>query len=154
MVACDHYDVQPDMITFAKGVTGGYLPLGGVILSKELSTYYDDNVFLSGATYSGHTLVCEIGNAAIKSYEDMDLIKHVKQMEIVMNERLEKLRVYKYVGDVRNKGLFGAVEFGSLCLIRDFQITSSVFFPSSILTRRHSTGHVACNVSIFTQFYT
>lgn len=108
--ACDHYDVQPDMITFAKGVTGGYLPLGGVILSKELSTYYDDNVFLSGATYSGHTLVCEIGNAAIKSYEDMDLIKHVKQMEIVMNERLEKLRVYKYVGDVRNKGLFGAVE--------------------------------------------
>lgn len=108
--ACNHYDVEPDLITFAKGVTGGYLPLGGVILSEQVAKHFDTNHFSSGATYSGHPLVCEIGNAAIAAYEEMDMINHVKRMETVLGERLQRLLAYKYVGDVRIKGLFAAVE--------------------------------------------
>lgn len=114
--AVDHFDVQPDIITFAKGVTAGYLPLGGVIVSDKISEYFDDHVLMTGSTYSGHAMACHMGCAALDVYHEEDIISHVQEMEAVIDSRLEKLRDYQYVGDVRNIGLFSAIE-----LVKDKQ---------------------------------
>lgn len=114
--AVDHFNVQPDIITFAKGVTAGYLPLGGVIVSDRIAEYFDENVLMTGSTYSGHAMACHMGCAALNVYHQEEIISHVQEMESVINSRLEKLKEYKYVGDVRNIGLFSAIE-----LVKDKQ---------------------------------
>lgn len=108
--AVEHYDVKPDIITFAKGVTAGYLPLGGVIVSKEIAAYFNDNILMTGSTWGGHALSCSIGYAAVKTYQEDNVLDNVNALAPLFSERLEKLRSFKYVGDVRSIGLFGAVE--------------------------------------------
>lgn len=61
MFAWQNYDIKPDMITFAKGVTCGYVQLGGVIVNEKVARYFEENVLQRGLTYSGHTLACAAG---------------------------------------------------------------------------------------------
>lgn len=110
MFAVDHYDFEPDMITFAKGVTSGYSPLGGVMVSKTIAAYFDDHVLMTGLTYSGHTVSTQIGCATLDIYQDEHLIEHAEAMGEVLAGRLERLRTYQSVGDVRHIGLFATVE--------------------------------------------
>ncbi|MDT9757002.1 aminotransferase class III-fold pyridoxal phosphate-dependent enzyme [Bacillus coagulans] len=116
MFAVSHYDFEPDMITFAKGVTSGYSPLGGVILSRDVAKYFDKNIFMTGLTYSGHTVSTQIGCAAMEIYQEENLIENAHAVGKALAERLEKLRNYDSVGDVRHIGLFAAVE-----LVKDKQ---------------------------------
>lgn len=109
--ACNNWGVKPDMITFAKGITCGYVPLGGVIVSKKISEYFDDHMLSCGLTYSGHPLACAAGCATLDVYEKLDLINNSKRMGKVLGEQLENLKEkHSSVGDVRYKGLFSAVE--------------------------------------------
>lgn len=110
MFAVDHFDLEPDIMTFAKGVTCGYSPLGGVIVSEEVAKYFDDHVLMTGLTYSGHTVSTQIGCATLDIYKDEDLIEHAAEMGKVLAARLEQLREFASVGDVRHIGLFAAVE--------------------------------------------
>jgi len=73
--AYQHANVQPDLIVFAKGVTSGYLPLGGVVVSKKIVETFNDRVFPGGLTYSGHPLACATANATI------DVMKEEKMVE-------------------------------------------------------------------------
>ncbi|WP_099206185.1 aminotransferase class III-fold pyridoxal phosphate-dependent enzyme [Scatolibacter rhodanostii] len=115
MFAFEHFDIKPDMVTFAKGVTCGYVPLGGVAVSKEIAGYFDDHVLSCGLTYSGHPLACAAGNACIKYYEENNILEHVNKVGKVLGDTLEKLKeTHACVGDVRYIGLFSAVE-----LVRD-----------------------------------
>lgn len=66
MFAFEHWNVKPDIITFAKGVTSGYVQLGGIMISKEIAKFYEDKVFQYGLTYSGHSLACAAGVALCK----------------------------------------------------------------------------------------
>lgn len=116
MFAIDHFDVQPDMITFAKGVTCGYSPLGGVIVSRQAAEYFDDHVLMTGLTYSGHTVSTQIGCVTLDIYKEERLIEHAAAMGEILAERLEHLLSYDSVGDVRHIGLFAAVE-----LVKDKQ---------------------------------
>lgn len=109
--AVDNWNVKPDIITIAKGCTCGYVPLGGVIVSKEIAEYFDDNVLWCGLTYSGHPMGCAAAVATIDVYKDEKLIENSKKMGYVLGSILEELKEkHPSVGDVRYIGLFSAIE--------------------------------------------
>ncbi|APB38143.1 aspartate aminotransferase family protein [Heyndrickxia coagulans] len=110
MFAVQHYPFEPDMITFAKGVTSGYSPLGGVILSRDVAEYFDEHIFLTGLTYSGHTVSAQIGCASMDIYQEENLLENARETGGVLAERLKQLKKFRAVGDVRSIGLFAAVE--------------------------------------------
>lgn len=111
MFAFEHWDVKPDLVTFAKGVTCGYVQLGGVAVSKEIAAYFDDHFLSCGLTYSGHPLACAAGVACVNYYKEHDILAHVNAVGKVLGEELEKLKAkHASVGDVRYIGLFAAVE--------------------------------------------
>lgn len=110
--AINNWNVKPDMITFAKGVTCGYAQLGGVLVSKDIARYFDDHVLYCGLTYNAHLLGCAAGIATIDVYKEEKLLENAKAMGKVLNAELNKLREkHPCVGEVRNIGLFGMVEF-------------------------------------------
>ncbi|WP_058952876.1 aminotransferase class III-fold pyridoxal phosphate-dependent enzyme [Clostridium tyrobutyricum] len=109
--ACNNWNVKPDIITFAKGITCGYVPLGGVLVDKKIAEYFDDNVLMCGLTYNAHPLACAAGCATLEVYEEEKLIENSKNMGSVLGEKLEKLKEkHSSIGDVRYIGLFSAVE--------------------------------------------
>jgi len=109
--AVDNWNVKPDIITFAKGSTCGYVPLGGVIVSKEIAEYFDDNILWCGLTYNGHPMGCAAASATIDVYKEENLIENSRNMGKVLGEILEDLKEkHPCVGDVRYIGLFAAVE--------------------------------------------
>lgn len=111
MFAFEHWGIKPDIISFAKGVTCGYVQLGGIIMSKRIADYFKDKTFLYGLTYSGHTLACAAGLACVNYYLDNNILDHVNEVGKVFGELLEEQKAkHISVGDVRYTGLFGAVE--------------------------------------------
>lgn len=111
MFAFENFGVKPDIVSFAKGITCGYVQLGGVCVSKKIAAYFDDHLFSCGLTYSGHPLACAAGVACLRYYDEAKILKNVKRSGKVLGEELEKLKSkYKIVGDVRYIGLFSAVE--------------------------------------------
>lgn len=115
MFAFEHWGIKPDIISFAKGVTCGYVQLGGIIMSKEIADFFADKTFLYGLTYSGHTLACAAGLACVNYYLENHVLEHVNEVGEVFAELLEDIKAkHACVGDVRHIGLFGAVE-----LVRD-----------------------------------
>ncbi len=111
----DRWKVAPDMIAFAKGVTSGYLPLGGVIVNEGIyQTFVDagtDFALHHGFTYSGHPAVCAAGLANLEIIDRERLIARVRKLEPHFARCLGRLRHHSIVGDVRAVGLMGAVEF-------------------------------------------
>lgn len=111
MFAFEHFNIKPDIVTFAKGITCGYVQLGGVAVSKEIAAYFDDHLLSCGLTYSGHPLACAAGVACLKYYESEHILDNVKCSGKVLGEILEDMKAkHKCVGDVRYIGLFSAVE--------------------------------------------
>lgn len=109
--ACQNWGIKPDIITFAKGVTCGYAPLGGVIVDKKIADYFDDHKLLCGLTYSGHPLSCAAGVATLDVYKEDHILDNVRAMGKILGELEEDLKdKHACVGDVRYKGLFSAVE--------------------------------------------
>jgi taurine--2-oxoglutarate transaminase len=106
-----HWGIEPDIISFAKGVTCGYVQLGGVIISRQIADFYQDKVFQFGLTYSGHALACAAGVATLEYYENHHTFAYVAQLGQVLGALLEDLKVrHSCVGDVRYIGLFSAIE--------------------------------------------
>ena len=110
---CERFEYQPDMITFAKGVTSGYAPLGGVIVSDRLAAPFLEGeaaVFLHGLTFGGHPVSCAVALANIEIMESEDLLGNVRRNEAIFDEVMEGLRDLPFVGDVRGCGYFRVVE--------------------------------------------
>ena len=113
---CQRYGIEPDLITFAKGVTSGYLPLGGVIAGPRVKdVFWADGApaFRHGFTYSGHAACCAAGLANLDILEREGLVARVRELEPVLAGLLEPLRELPLVADVRHAGLLGAVEFSA-----------------------------------------
>ena len=109
--AAEHEGVVPDMITFAKGVNSGYVPLGGVIVDEPIAKHFDANVLWAGLTYAGHPLACAAGVATVNAYRDERLIERGAKMgELLMKELRTIAARHPSVGDVRGKGLFIGIE--------------------------------------------
>ncbi len=111
MFAFEHFGVKPDIVSFAKGITCGYVPLGGVAVSKAIAEYFDDHLLSCGLTYSGHPLACAAGVACVNYYEENHIAEHVTQVGKALKASLEAMKeAHPCVGDVRSIGLFAAVE--------------------------------------------
>src|SRR6202162_864320 len=113
--AVDHWDVVPDLITLAKGLTSSYVPLGAVGMRPKVAAYFDDHVFYGGLTYNSHPLGCAAALGTIQAYEEDDMVGNSQRMGEVLarhHRRLEER--HPCIGATRSIGLFGALE-----LVRD-----------------------------------
>jgi taurine--2-oxoglutarate transaminase len=109
--AVDNWKVVPDMITMAKGLTSGHLPLGGVIVSEAIADFFEEHTFWGGLTYSGHPMSCAAAIATIQAYQEDGLLEHTRQMAPVVAQGLADLyERHRSVGDVRGIGLFWVIE--------------------------------------------
>lgn len=114
--AVDHWGVVPDLITFAKGVNSGYVPLGGVVISDAIAATFDQRPFPGGLTYSGHPLACASAVASINAMRDEHVIEHARTLgsEVIAPALAGLAAKHPSVGDVRGLGVFWALE-----LVRD-----------------------------------
>ena len=114
--AVDRWGVVPDLITFAKGVNSGYVPLGGVILSEAISASFANRSYPGGLTYSGHPLACAAAVACIGIYQEENLIARARRLgEEVIGPALHAMQGrHPAIGEVRGLGAFWAIE-----LVRD-----------------------------------
>jgi taurine---2-oxoglutarate transaminase len=114
--AVDHWRVTPDLITFAKGVNSGYLPLGGVVISDPIAETFRERMFPGGLTYSGHPLACASAVASIQIFKEEGIVEHARQIgEDVIGPSLRDLAErHPSIGEVRGLGVFWALE-----LVRD-----------------------------------
>ena len=109
--AVDNWNVVPDMITTAKGLTSGYVPLGATIVTDKIADYFEDKMLWCGLTYSGHPLACAAAVATIEVYEEDGLIENAVKVGRHLGQRLEDIKArHPSVGDVRYIGLFTALE--------------------------------------------
>jgi taurine--2-oxoglutarate transaminase len=110
--ALDAFDVTPDLITFAKGVNSGYIPVGGVLISGDIAATFDERVFPGGLTYSGHPIAAASIIASIEAFEEEDIVGNAARigrdhLEPGLNALAEKHHV---IGEVRGRGVFWALE--------------------------------------------
>ena len=113
--AVNHWNVVPDIITMAKGLTSSYVPLGAVGMRPRVAQHFEKNVFFGGLTYNSHPLACAAALGAIQAYEEDDMIGNAKRMGELMKRHHETLRVkHPCIGLTRSIGLFGILE-----LVRD-----------------------------------
>jgi taurine--2-oxoglutarate transaminase len=109
--AVDNWGVIPDIMTMAKGLTSGYLPLGAVVVSDAIAHHFDNRMLYMGLTYFGHPMSCAAAVATLKIYSQENLIENSKQLGYVLGERLEEIKhKHTIVGDVRYIGLFSVIE--------------------------------------------
>ena len=110
--AVNKWNVVPDLITFAKGVNSGYLPLGGVVISQKIADTFKDRAYPGGLTYSGHPLACASAVASINIFKEEKIVENAKNIgATVIGPELEKLKVkHPSIGEVRGLGVFWAIE--------------------------------------------
>jgi taurine--2-oxoglutarate transaminase len=109
--AVNHWNVVPDIITMAKGLTSAYVQLGAVGVRQSIADHFRDIPFPSGLTYNSHPLACAAALAVIGVMEEDDLLSRASQRGVLMSELLQDLQArHRSVGAVRSIGLFGIVE--------------------------------------------
>ncbi|GAC1474958.1 MAG: aspartate aminotransferase family protein [Candidatus Dormibacteraceae bacterium] len=125
--AMEHWNVAPDLMIFAKGVTSGYLPLSGVMLTRDVQDTLKalGGAFPHGFTYSGHPTACAVALRNLRIIEEESLVERARVMGAKMLARLRELETHEIVGNVRGLGLVAGVE-----LVRDRQ--SKALFDASL----------------------
>lgn len=109
--AFHQFNVKPDMVTFAKGSTCGYIPFGGVIVSEKITQIFDENKMFNGLTYSGHPMGCAVTIAALEAYEKYGIEENVKKQGEILADILDSFeQKHASVGQVRHIGLFSSIE--------------------------------------------
>jgi 4-aminobutyrate--pyruvate transaminase len=126
MFGVEQYGVQPDIVSIAKGVTSGYVPLGAVGVSDEI---YDqmiepDQMFMHGFTYSGHPVACAVGLRNIDIIQDENLPANAAEQGAYLLDRLQEMSPHQHIGEVRGKGMMMIVE------VVDNKETKAKFDPS------------------------
>ncbi|HDR14341.1 MAG TPA: aminotransferase class III-fold pyridoxal phosphate-dependent enzyme [Desulfobacteraceae bacterium] len=123
--AIEHWDVVPDIITMAKGITGGYIPLGATCMREHVAAKFQEQPWVHGHTYSGHAMGMAAGVAAIGIYRSDDLIANAEKMgNYLMEKALELKDKHPCIGDVRGKGLFVGME-----LVKDRKTKEPIHDP-------------------------
>ncbi|MGZ4395380.1 MAG: aminotransferase class III-fold pyridoxal phosphate-dependent enzyme, partial [Gaiellaceae bacterium] len=113
--ACEHWNVVPDILTVAKGINSGYVPLGAMVINRKLADWVEDKYFAGGLTYSGHVLACAAAIASIEAFQEEGIVANAAAMGEVLAEELPRLAErHPSIGEVRGKGLFWGIE-----LVRD-----------------------------------
>ena len=109
--ACEHWDVVPDILTVAKGINSGYVPLGAMVVNEKLSDWVKDKPFAGGLTYSGHVLACASAVASIEAFKEEGIVENSAALGEYLAVELPRLAErHPSIGDVRGKGLFFGLE--------------------------------------------
>lgn len=109
--AVQHWDVVPDMITMAKGMTSAYVPLGAVAVSDRISAVLEKEMLYCGLTYSAHPLLCAAAQATLEVYKEDHLVENSRRLgEMLGTELVELQQRHACIGDVRCRGLFACLE--------------------------------------------
>ena len=115
--ACDYFSVYPDLMTTAKGLTNGVVPMGAVFSKQMIYDALLENPagieFFHGYTYSGHPLACAAGLAALQVFKEEKVLEHAQSMTAYWEDALHSLKGLPHVIDLRNVGLIGAIELAS-----------------------------------------
>ncbi|HOM12277.1 MAG TPA: aspartate aminotransferase family protein [Rubrivivax sp.] len=110
---CERFGFRPDLMTFAKGVTSGYVPLGGVMVGQRIARVLIERggEFNHGYTYSGHPVACAVGAANLRLLREMKLVEHVRdEVGPCLAEQFQALAAHPLVGEVQTCGLMGALQ--------------------------------------------
>jgi adenosylmethionine-8-amino-7-oxononanoate aminotransferase len=137
MFACQHEDVSPDLLAIAKGMTGGFLPLGATLATEEifaafLAPAHASRQFFHGHSFTGNALGCAAALANLEIFEKEQVLARVARTSAHLAKLLEELRGRPCVGDIRQRGLMVGIE-----LVRD-RATRTPFDP------RDRVGHLVC----------
>ncbi len=109
--AIEHENVVPDILTVAKGITSGYVPMGAAIVNQKLSDFFEHRMIPIGCTYTGHPLACAAALACLDEYESLGAIQNAAAMGRVLAKSLAEMRDrHPCVGDVRSLGLLACIE--------------------------------------------
>jgi taurine---2-oxoglutarate transaminase len=109
--ACEHWDVVPDILTMAKGINSGYVPLGAMTVSEPISEWVRDKFLAGGLTYSGHPLACATAVASIEAFREEGIVENAaEQGEFVGKALAGLVERHPSIGDVRGLGLFWGIE--------------------------------------------
>ena len=108
----DTYGINPDIITMAKGISSGYIPLSGIMVGKRVSDVLIDEggEFYHGYTYSGHPVACAVAIENLKIIREENLIENSKNTSVYLNEKMKEIADHPLVGEVRMKSYIGCVE--------------------------------------------
>jgi taurine--2-oxoglutarate transaminase len=138
--ACDNWDVVPDILSVAKGINSGYVPIGAMIVSEPIADWIRDKYFAGGLTYSGHPLACASAVASIEAFREEGIVEHAAEMGDVFREELGVLAErHPSIGEVRGLGCFWGLE-----LVKDretreplvpFNATGEAFAPVAKLAK-------------------
>ncbi len=111
--AVEHWDISPDIMVLGKGMSGGYFPLSAMITKSEVVDLLKERAggFVHGHTFSHHPVACAVGLAALQILEERNLVQQCARQGEYLLKRLEELKAFPFVGDVRGKGLMTAIEF-------------------------------------------
>jgi taurine--2-oxoglutarate transaminase len=136
----ENWDVVPDILTVAKGINSGYVPLGAMIVRKPIADWVRDKYFAGGLTYSGHPLACASAVASIEAFKEESIVENSAEMGEVFAEKLRELASkHPSIGDVRGLGCFWGIE-----LVKDretreplvpFNATGEAFAPVARLAK-------------------
>ncbi len=111
MFGIDHHDVTPDIMCLAKGLTSGYLPLGGTVVTDTIANHFNDHPMVIGLTYSAHPTLCAAALENIRIIEEEQLVDKAAKMGTYIEAEIEKLKKkHPSIGDFRNTGLLGCIE--------------------------------------------
>jgi taurine--2-oxoglutarate transaminase len=111
MFGIDHHGVTPDFLCMAKGLTSGYLPLGGVIVTDKIAEFFNDHPMTIGLTYSAHPTLCAAAVENLKIIKEENLVERAAEMGKYIDAEVEKLKAkHPSIGDFRNTGLLGCIE--------------------------------------------
>jgi taurine---2-oxoglutarate transaminase len=109
--ACENWDVVPDIMTVAKGINSGYVPLGAMVISEPIAEWVRDKYFAGGLTYSGHPLACAAAVASIEAFQEEGIVENAAAMGQLLGDGLAALAdKHEVIGDVRGLGMFYGVE--------------------------------------------
>jgi taurine--2-oxoglutarate transaminase len=130
----ENWDVVPDILSVAKGINSGYIPLGAMVVRKPIADWMRDKYFAGGLTYSGHPLACASGVASIEAFKEEGIVDHAAEMGPVIGEHLRTLQdKHPSVGDVRGLGCFWGIELVKNRETREplvpFNATGEAFAP-------------------------
>ena len=118
MFACEHENIQPDLMCVAKGISGGYLPLAATFATQQifdafLGEPWEGRTFFHGHTYTGNPLACAAALASLELFQKNDLLNAVAAKSVALAEMLDELRVLPHVGQVRHKGFMVGIELAA-----------------------------------------
>ncbi|MBI5354525.1 MAG: aminotransferase class III-fold pyridoxal phosphate-dependent enzyme [Chloroflexi bacterium] len=152
MFAIEHWDVVPDIMTMAKGLTSAYAPLGAVAMRPEIAAAFDEHVFESGLTYTSHPISLAAAVANINVMREDKLVEHAAGMGGVLRRMLTDLgEAHPSIGEVRNIGLFGIIE-----LVKDRKTKEPLApwngsAPEMTALRKYCTDH---GLFLYTHWHT